>query len=79
MLPIGVVDVAGHFEQGDVVTVSDPDGIEFARGLSNYSADDARKIKGLRTNQIRSALGSLPYDEIVHRDNLVVTNAKSES
>jgi glutamate 5-kinase len=77
LLPIGVVDVVGHFEQGDVVTVSDPAGVEFARGLTNYSADDARKIRGLRTGQIRSTIGSLPYDEVVHRDNLVVTNSES--
>ena len=77
LLPIGVVDVVGNFEQGDVVTVCDPVGVEFARGLTNYSADDARKIKGLRTSQIRSTPGSLPYDEVVHRDNLVVTNDQS--
>jgi glutamate 5-kinase len=77
LLPIGVVDVVGNFEQGDVVTVSDPAGVEFARGLTNYSSDDARRIKGLRTSQIRSTLGSLPYDEFVHRDNLVVTNSET--
>ena len=76
LLPIGVVDVVGSFEQGDVVTVSDAAGIEFARGLTNYSADDVQKIKGLRTSQIRTTLGSMPYDEVVHRDNLVVTNSQ---
>jgi glutamate 5-kinase len=78
LLPIGVVEVVGNFEPGDVVTVSDLAGVEFARGLTNYSADDARSIKGLRTNQIRSTLGTLPYDEVVHRDNLVVTNSSTE-
>lgn len=72
LLPIGVVSVHGHFSKGDVVGLFDPSGTEFARGLSNYSASDATKILGLRTEQIGQALGSLPYEEIVHRDSLVV-------
>jgi glutamate 5-kinase len=72
LLPIGVVSVHGHFNKGDVVAVYDASGQEFARGLSNYSDADAGKILGLRTEQIAEALGSLPYEEIVHRDNLVV-------
>jgi glutamate 5-kinase len=71
LLAIGVLDVVGHFEQGDIVTICDPSGEEFARGLTNYSADDARKIRGLRTPQIQAVLGSEPYDEVIHRDNLV--------
>ena len=50
-----------------------PEGPEFARGLTNYGAEDLRKIKGLRTGQIAAALGHCPYDEVVHRDNMVVT------
>ncbi|MGW8256024.1 MAG: hypothetical protein ACWGMZ_00910, partial [Thermoguttaceae bacterium] len=52
-----------------------PDGKEFARGLTNYCADEVRRIKGLKTDQIAEALGCRPYDEIVHRDNMVVTTA----
>src|SRR5262245_9443709 len=44
LLPIGVVDVHGAFNKGDVVTLCDPEGVEFARGLTNYSAADANKI-----------------------------------
>lgn len=73
LLAIGVLDVVGTFEHGDPVLICDSDGFEFARGLTNYSADEARKIKGLRTQQIRAALGTLQYDEVIHRDNLVVT------
>jgi glutamate 5-kinase len=73
LLPIGVVGVSGAFHKGDVVALCDADGHEFARGLTNYSADDARKICGLRTEQVAEVLGSLPYEEVVHRDNLVVT------
>lgn len=72
LLPIGVVQVVGHFNKGDVVSLCDMEGIEFARGLSNYSAADAGKIVGLRTEQLAEVLGTAPYEEIVHRDNLVV-------
>lgn len=73
LLPIGVVDVVGQFKKGDLVVLRDPDGCEFAKGLSNYSADDVRRIKGLRTRQIAQVLGWLPYEEVIHRDNLLVT------
>ena len=72
LLPIGVVDVRGTFGKGDVVALCDGAGKEFARGLTNYSSADARRILRLRTEQIAEVLGSLPYEEIVHRDNLVV-------
>jgi glutamate 5-kinase len=72
LLPIGVVQVAGAFGKGDVVALCTPDGAEFARGLTNYSAADASRICGLRTEQIAEVLGTIPYEEVVHRDNLVV-------
>jgi glutamate 5-kinase len=67
-----VAAVAGSFSKGDVVALCDPDGVEFARGLTNYAAADADRIRGLRTEQIAEVLGRVPYEEIVHRDNLVV-------
>jgi glutamate 5-kinase len=73
LLPIGVVQVHGHFNKGAVVALVDASGAEFARGLTNYSASDAERILGLRTEQIAEVLGALPYEEMVHRDNLVVT------
>lgn len=72
LLPIGMVQVAGAFRKGDVVALFDPDGVEFARGLTNYSSDDAAKICGVRTEQIQGVLGAVPYEEVIHRDNLVV-------
>jgi glutamate 5-kinase len=72
LLPIGVVQVTGSFHKGDVVALFDPKGTEFARGLTNYSAIDATRICGLRTEQIGRVLGTLPYEEVIHRDNLVV-------
>jgi glutamate 5-kinase len=73
LLAIGIVAVVGDFEKGDVVGIRDPDGREFARGLTNYPASDARRILGLRTEQARLAIGSALYDEVIHRDNLVLT------
>ena len=74
LLPIGVVQVAGTFGKGDVVSLCGPDGSEFARGLTNYAAPAAERLCGLRSEQLREALGGdAPYAEVVHRDNLVVT------
>jgi glutamate 5-kinase len=72
LLPIGVVGVRGSFSKGDVVGLCGPDGAEFARGLTNYSAVDASRICGLRSEQVGEVLGKVPYEEIIHRDNLVV-------
>jgi glutamate 5-kinase len=72
LLSAGVVQVTGTFGKGDVVALLDPDGVEFARGLTNYSSTDALKICGLRTEKIAEALGTIPYEEMVHRDNLVL-------
>jgi glutamate 5-kinase len=76
LLAAGVVEIEGQFQKGDVVGLRGPDGAEFARGLSNYDADEIRQIKGLKTRQIAAVLGHCPYDEIIHRDNMVVTVRK---
>jgi glutamate 5-kinase len=72
LLPIGVLQVSGQFGKGDVVALCDSAGEEYARGLCNYTAADAGRIRGLRTEQIAGVLGDLPYVEMIHRDNLVV-------
>lgn len=72
LLAIGVVEVEGEFEKGDVVAVRDRHGKEFARGLTNYAAVDARSIRGQHTLQARKTLGGAFYDEVIHRDNLVL-------
>jgi glutamate 5-kinase len=72
LLPVGVVAVAGSFGKGDVVALCDLTGAEFARGLTNYASADALKICGLKTDQMAEVLGTVPYVEMVHRDNLVV-------
>jgi len=73
LLAIGVVSSGGSFVKGDVVAMRDASGAEFARGLSNYSAAEMARIQGLKTEAIAAALGHCPYQEVVHRDNLVVT------
>jgi glutamate 5-kinase len=72
LLAIGIVEVVGEFDKGDVVGVRDTSGSEFARGLTNYATADARIIRGLHTAQARIALGSALYDEVIHRDNLAL-------
>ncbi|GAC1472958.1 MAG: glutamate 5-kinase [Isosphaeraceae bacterium] len=73
LLAIGVVEIFGEFEKGDVVGVRDVTGHEFARGLSNYTTGEARQIIGLRTEAARKVLGTALYDEMIHKDNLVLT------
>ena len=75
LLPVGVVDVVGQFERGDVVACLDPQGREIARGLVNYSAQETRRIRGLASSQIEAALGFVEESELMHRDNLVFTSS----
>jgi glutamate 5-kinase len=72
LLPVGVTAVSGQFGKGDVVSIRDAEGTEIARGLSNYSAEDATKLRGKPRQEIASLLGNVPYPELVHRDNLVI-------
>ena len=72
LLPVGVKCVVGEFERGEVVTVSDLNGREIARGLANYSASEARRIAGKPSSAIESELGYMDEPELIHRDNLVV-------
>jgi glutamate 5-kinase len=72
LLAAGIQAVQGEFFKGEVVSLIEANGTEFARGLTNYNSADARRIAGQRTDRIRDLLGSLPYAEVIHRDNLVV-------
>ena len=74
LLAIGVVRVEGDFAKGEVVSLVDQMGDEFARGLTNYDVVAAKAIVGKRSEEITRELGSVPYDEVIHRDNLVVTS-----
>jgi len=72
LLPSGVVEVEGEFHAGEVVSLSAADGKEFARGLTNYDAAELRKIQGAKTKDIEERLGYKSFDEVIHRDNLVL-------
>ncbi|HEX9022011.1 MAG TPA: glutamate 5-kinase [Nitrospirota bacterium] len=72
LLPGGVVKVEGNFKLGDCVSCADLAGTVFARGLAKYSSADLDRIKGLKTSQIASVLGRKDYDEVIHRDDLVI-------
>jgi glutamate 5-kinase len=76
LLAIGIRDVSGNFEKGDIVSIVAPDGREIARGLINYSAADVRQIRGCRSPRIAEVLGKRPYEEVVHRDNMAITSAQ---
>ncbi len=73
LLPAGVRDVHGEFERGDAVLVQDLAGDTLARGLSAYASADARRIAGHRSDDIERLLGWRGRDEMVHRDDLVLT------
>jgi glutamate 5-kinase len=72
LLPVGVQSVAGEFTRGEIVSCVDPDGHEVARGLVNYSAEEARRIMGQASDRIEAILGYVDEPELIHRDNLVV-------
>lgn len=72
LLSAGIKAVDGEFELGNTIRILTGEGREIARGIANYSAHETRQIIGVHTNDIALILGSRPYDEVVHRDNLVL-------
>ncbi|MDI6780670.1 MAG: glutamate 5-kinase [bacterium] len=72
LLPSGIIEVKGHFEEGDAVIVNGIHGNSIAKGLINYSKGAIAKIKGKQSSQIEEILGYKYSDEIIHRDNLVI-------
>jgi len=72
LLPIGITAFSGDFRSGNAVRILGPDGKEIARGLSHYSSQEVSIIRGCRSEKIVSLLGYSYYEEVVHRDNLVV-------
>jgi glutamate 5-kinase len=76
LLPAGVVAVEGVFERGDAVIIRTRSGAEAGRGLSAYSSADIRRIAGHKSSEIAGILGYRGRDEIIHRDDLVVTEPR---
>ncbi len=76
VLPSGIIRVAGRFAAGDVVACCDEQGREIARGLASYSADETETIRGLKSSEIAQRLGFRAHDEVIHRDDLVLTGER---
>jgi glutamate 5-kinase len=76
LLPSGVIDVQGDFEAGDIISIVCED-VEVARGVADYSSRELAKIKGKQTHEIEKILGFKHYDNVVRRDNMVLTQEKS--
>ncbi|HHH44433.1 MAG TPA: glutamate 5-kinase [Gammaproteobacteria bacterium] len=72
LLPVGVTEVQGDFQRGDLVSCHDAAGVAVARGLVNYSAEEARRIIGHTSARIEELLGYVDEPELIHRDNLVL-------
>ncbi len=75
LLAIGITDSVGSFEQGSVVSIQDTEGQEIARGLINYPSSEVARIIGQASEKISEILGHRPYENVVHRDNLVLTHS----
>ena len=72
LLPAGLVAVKGSFEFGNALTLVDESGKEIGRGLVNYSSRDLETIKGMKTSAVRSLMQESYYEEVIHRDDLVI-------
>ena len=72
ILPAGITNVDGEFEAGNTVSVVDKSGHELARGLTNYSSEELARIKGAKTSEIEALIGHKHFDEVIHRDDLVI-------
>lgn len=72
ILPAGITGVSGSFEAGSTISVMDENGHELARGLVHYSSAELEKIKGCRSSDIENILGHKNFDEVIHRDDLVI-------
>ena len=72
LLASGICAVFGSFDKGSVVEITGKNGDIIAKGLVNYAVDDLKKIMGLKSEEIERVLGSMEYEEVIHRDNMVM-------
>lgn len=70
LLPVGILDIINDFKQGEVVSICDETGKEFARGMVNYDSEECRKISGAHSDNIVQTLGYKNYDAVITRDNI---------
>ena len=72
LLPIGILQVNGNFDYGDVISILDENNNEFARGIANYCSNDCIKIIGEHSDNIFDILGHKNYDAIITKDNIAL-------
>lgn len=72
LLAAGITEVRGAFAAGSLVSCRDATGREIARGLTNYAADELLRIRGHHSREIADLLGYTAFEEVIHRDDLVV-------
>jgi glutamate 5-kinase len=72
LLPSGIRLIEGRFQQGDPIDIKTTEGKVFARGLTGYSSQELERIKGQKTTEIEKILGYKYFDEVIHRDDLVL-------
>ncbi len=72
LLPSGILKIKGNFSIGDAVEILDEKNLSLAQGLVSYDSKELEKIKGKNTSEIESILGYKYYDEVIHRDDLVL-------
>jgi len=73
LLSVGVLEVIGTFDRGDLIRCLDADGAEIGKGLSNFNSKELGVIKGINSKEIEQALGYLTEEEVIHRNNLVLS------
>jgi len=74
LLAVGIMQVSGEFSRGEVVACTDEAGNEIARGLVNYDCSEVKKLKGKSSDKIEQLLGYVGEEEIIHRDNLILSD-----
>ncbi|MBK7994654.1 MAG: glutamate 5-kinase [Blastocatellia bacterium] len=72
LLPAGVVYLEGNFDRGEVVSITDESGLEYARGIVNYSSEEAKKLIGIQSDKIEYLVAQKNYDALITRDNIVI-------
>ncbi|OGH96848.1 MAG: glutamate 5-kinase [Candidatus Melainabacteria bacterium GWA2_34_9] len=72
LMPIGIIEIINSFKKGEVVSILDEDGKEFAKGMTNYSCSECEKVIGKHSDEIEKILGFKNYDTIITRDNMVI-------
>lgn len=73
LLPAGITAVQGTFAPGDLIEILSPSGTPIARGLTNYPSSQIQMIKGKKSQEVRKLLPDASYDEVIHRDNLLLS------